>query len=84
MAYGQPRAAPAAPAVHHKLAARGFQVLAFPCNQFGNQEPARASPPAPFARPRRRGRGGLPPLRHRPRPASFEQDTRSTSLLSER
>jgi len=25
--------------LHHKLAARGFQVLAFPCNQFGGQEP---------------------------------------------
>ncbi len=26
-------------ALHKKLAARGFAVLGFPCNQFGAQEP---------------------------------------------
>ena len=30
-------------ALHRELAPRGFAVLGFPCNQFGNQEPGNAA-----------------------------------------
>ena len=30
-------------ALHRELAPRGFEVLGFPCNQFGNQEPGGAA-----------------------------------------
>ncbi|CAI5489992.1 unnamed protein product [Closterium sp. Naga37s-1] len=36
--------------LHNRFAARGFQVLAFPCNQFGNQEPRSNSDILSFAR----------------------------------
>ena len=29
-------------ALHQKYGAQGFEILAFPCNQFGNQEPGNA------------------------------------------
>lgn len=35
-------------ALHRKYAARGFEVLGFPCNQFGNQEPGNAEEIASF------------------------------------
>ena len=34
--------------LHRDLGARGFEVLAFPCNQFGNQEPGDAEEIARF------------------------------------
>lgn len=33
--------------LYQKYQERGFVVLAFPCNQFGNQEPG--TPPAPHS-----------------------------------
>src|SRR5579863_7062321 len=35
-------------ALHRKYAARGFEVLGFPCNQFGHQEPGDAAEIASF------------------------------------
>lgn len=35
-------------ALHRKYGARGFEVLAFPCNQFGGQEPGDAQEIANF------------------------------------
>jgi glutathione peroxidase len=35
-------------ALHRKYAARGFEVLGFPCNQFGRQEPGDAAEIASF------------------------------------
>src|SRR6185312_4497214 len=35
-------------ALHRELAPRGFAVLGFPCNQFGNQEPGEAAEIAQF------------------------------------
>jgi glutathione peroxidase len=35
-------------ALHERLAARGFTVLGFPCNQFGGQEPGSAEEIAEF------------------------------------
>ena len=37
-------------ALHRKYGARGFEVLAFPCNQFGGQEPGDAAEIATFCR----------------------------------
>ncbi|MDP1026220.1 glutathione peroxidase [Sphingomonas sp. KR1UV-12] len=37
-------------ALHRRYAARGFSVLAFPCNQFGAQEPGDAAEIASFCR----------------------------------
>jgi glutathione peroxidase len=39
-------------ALQRKYAARGFQVLAFPCNQFGHQEPGSAETIAEFCESR--------------------------------
>ncbi|MBY8827792.1 glutathione peroxidase [Hephaestia mangrovi] len=35
-------------ALHRRYAARGFEVLGFPCNQFGHQEPGDAAEIASF------------------------------------
>ncbi|HEX7656216.1 MAG TPA: glutathione peroxidase [Sphingomonas sp.] len=35
-------------ALHRRFAARGFEVLGFPCNQFGHQEPGDAAEIASF------------------------------------
>ena len=35
-------------ALHRRYAARGFEVLGFPCNQFGGQEPGSAAEIASF------------------------------------
>lgn len=35
-------------ALHRKFRGRGFEVLGFPCNQFGNQEPGNAEEIANF------------------------------------
>jgi len=35
-------------ALHRRFAQRGFEVLGFPCNQFGNQEPGDAAEIASF------------------------------------
>ena len=37
-------------ALHTKLRSRGFEILAFPCNQFRNQEPGTNEEIAAFAR----------------------------------
>ena len=36
--------------LHRRFGARGFEVLAFPCNQFGGQEPGTAEEIASFCR----------------------------------
>src|ERR1700755_1272170 len=36
--------------LHRELAARGFEVLGFPCNQFGAQEPGDAAEIANFCK----------------------------------
>jgi glutathione peroxidase len=37
-------------ALHRKYADRGFEVIAFPCNQFGKQEPGNAEEIASFCK----------------------------------
>ena len=75
------------PSLYDKYSARGLEILAFPCNQFGAQEPGTAAQIKGFAKVRRDGRGARPRpprsarsgSRARPRPRPRRPVSRATA-----